>query len=57
MFRRFKDHDEVPMLLRNYMMTVTETPSFDAISLDDVNDFLEGLEESQNYFGKDKISA
>jgi hypothetical protein len=57
MFRRFKDHDEVPILLRNYMMAVTETPSFDAISLDDVNDFLEGLEESQNYFEKDKISA
>lgn len=57
MFRRFKDHDEVPMLLRNYMMTVTEKNSFDAISLEDVNSFLEGLEESQNYFEKDKISA
>ena len=37
---QFKSHDEIPFLLRNYLMTVAEVSVFNEIPLFDVNSFL-----------------
>ena len=41
----FKSHDEVPMMLRNYLMVVMKPATFDEIDLRDANSFLNDLEE------------
>ena len=42
---QFESHDEIPLILRNYLMTVAEVSVFNEIPLFDVNSFLNGLEE------------
>jgi hypothetical protein len=42
---QFESHDEIPFILRNYLMTVAEVSVFNEIPLFDVNSFLNGLEE------------
>ena len=40
----FKTHDEVPMFLRNYLMSVVHAEVFSEIDLHDANSFLNDLE-------------
>ena len=42
---QFESHDEIPFILRNYLMTVAEVSVFNEIPLFDVNSFLNGLQE------------
>ena len=44
----YATHEEVPIMLRNYLVSISGVSVFDKIRLFDINDFLNGLED---YYG------
>ena len=45
MKQRFTDYEELPVWLIDYILTVADAGRITDISLDDINDFLQGLDE------------
>ena len=51
MKQRFTDYEDIPVWLVDYILTVADAGRITDISLDDINDFLQGLED---YYGGSK---
>lgn len=45
MRKRYNSYSEIPPLVESYLLTVAERKCIMSMSLDDINDFLEGLDE------------
>ena len=45
MKQRFTDYEDIPVWLVDYILTVADAGRITDISLDDINDFLQGLED------------
>ena len=41
----YKTYDEIPLLIKEYIVTVAEAKTIQEIPLVDINDFLTGLQE------------
>ena len=44
MKQRFANHDEIPVWLVDYLLTVADAGHISELSIADINDFLEGLD-------------
>jgi hypothetical protein len=45
MVYKYKTHDEIPAYMRDYILDVSDSESVEQIDVQDINDFLNGLEE------------
>jgi hypothetical protein len=45
MKQRFTDYQDIPVWLVDYILTVADAESITDIALQDINDFLQGLED------------
>ena len=45
MEQRFTDYDDIPIWLVDYLLTVADADHIEELSLQDINDFLQGLED------------
>lgn len=45
MRKRYNSYSEIPPLVESYLLTVAERKCIMSMSLEDINDFLEGLDE------------
>jgi hypothetical protein len=45
---KYHKHEEVPIMLRNYIMTVSQADFFEELDLTNINVFLNELEEFYN---------
>jgi hypothetical protein len=41
----YKDHKEIPNYMRAYLMDVVDANFLEEVDIEDINDFLNGLEE------------
>ena len=45
MVYNYKTHEEIPSYMRDYILGVADCIAIEQLDLDDINDFLNGLEE------------
>ena len=45
----FTDYEDIPLDLQVYLMTVADADNISDLPLDEINDFLNGLEEWNGY--------
>jgi hypothetical protein len=45
MVYKYKSHEEIPSYMRDYLLGVADANHVEELDLDDINDFLNGLEE------------
>ena len=41
----FRNYDDIPVLLQEYLLTVSDADKIDRLEIDDINSFLNGLME------------
>jgi len=57
MKQRFTDHDQIPIWLEDYILTVADALLITDISIEDINGFLAGLDdfhENKHYENKER---
>ena len=45
MVYNYKDHQDIPNYMRAYLMDVVDADYLEEVDIEDINDFLNGLEE------------
>ena len=45
MVYNYKDHTDIPSYMRAYLMDVVDADYLEEVDIEDINDFLNGLEE------------
>jgi len=45
MVYKYKDHTDIPNYMRAYLMDVVDADYLEEVDIEDINDFLNGLEE------------
>ena len=44
----YKDHTDIPSYMRAYLMDIVDADYLEEVDIEDINDFLNGLEEWEN---------
>ena len=51
MVYKYSSHEDIPSYMKSYLLTVSHAPFIELIPVDEINSFLNGLEEweTENY--------
>lgn len=51
MIYNYKDHDEIPSYMKDYLLSVIDTDSIYRVPVEDINDYLNGLDDwEEDYY-------
>ena len=50
MVYKYKDHTDIPNYMRAYLMDVVDADYLEEVDIEDINDFLNGLEEWEDSY-------
>jgi len=50
MVYKYKDHRDIPNYMRAYLMDVVDADYLEEVDIEDINDFLNGLEEWEDNY-------